>query len=89
MDYYQYNITEWETIIITEINELVSKFGISFDNSYVNEPLTGDKLHFSSVELYELYCILCNKIQRTICIDNYYDFWSIREIAKTIYRNLH
>lgn len=80
----KYTINDWISFVVDQINKLLSKFSASIDSSCIDEAMTGPVIRFTSNDLYEFYFILCREIGRTIVIKNYDDFYTIRNIAKTI-----
>lgn len=85
MGFIQFNIDDWLVFVIDQINTLLAKFNAEIDISYIDEPMTGKKMRFTSNDLYELYFILCKKTEKTILIANYDDFYTIRNIANTLH----
>lgn len=68
------------------INNFTNKYGKMLNRDAVKLPLTGSSIGLSGNDVFELYLILCNYFSIEIKLEDYYDFYSIERIVKTIIR---
>lgn len=80
--YSEYTIENWDDYIINRINRLLSKFNIVVLPEDYNQPLTGEKIRFSNIELQYLYHDICENLGIELIIsDDIMCFYTIRSIS--------
>lgn len=79
---------DYENIVIKVINSYTEKYGKRLTKSDSNKPLTGTDVGLSGNDLFELYLILCKYFSLEIKLQNYYDFYNIKNIAQAIEKSI-